>query len=163
MWGKSGIKGDAPDRQGREMIDDNENGNGNGATDEPRPKIKRGTNPEFLANQWKPGQSGNPKGRPKSATISEEIRAALEEFIKHGGQNLSTREAIAQVIIKQALAGRYTFVKEIMDRTEGKVAEKMEMSGPGGEKLFDVIDLAAQDDRETFYKLLQRGPINGGD
>ena len=111
------------------MIDDNEKGNGNGATDEPH-RIKRGTNPEFLANQWKPGQSGNPKGRPKSATISEEIRAALEEFIKHGGQNLSTREAIAQVIIKQALAGRYTFVKEIMDRTEGRLPKKWKCPVP---------------------------------
>ena len=145
-------------------MNDTNNTNGNGHQGNGRrPKRVRGTNPEFLNNQWKPGQSGNPKGRPKKKSISEELHDLMEDLRKRKNKNMTTREALAEVIIEQALAGRFTFMKEILDRTEGKVADKVQMSGPQGEPLFQFMNLSEKNDRDTFYKLLQRSGVERSD
>jgi len=77
--------------------------------------------------RWKPGQSGNPGGRPKGRSITGELRELLDG--EHNGKGLST--IIAELVLKGALQGRLDFLKEIMDRTEGKSKEKVEVSGPG--------------------------------
>ena len=75
-----------------------------------------------LANlkSWKAGQSGNPKGRPKRKTITETIHELLEE--KFPGQDEKTnREMIARVAIEEAIKGGFPFVKEVIDRNDGRV------------------------------------------
>ena len=70
---------------------------------------------------WKPGQSGNPNGRPKARTISEALR---EQLPVDTGSGLSHAEAIAHCLIQLAMGTTKTAVvaaKEIADRTEGKV------------------------------------------
>ena len=50
---------------------------------EQKAKYPKGKHPNSLANlksKWKPGQSGNPKGRPKGIKyISEALRDELED------------------------------------------------------------------------------------
>jgi hypothetical protein len=77
-----------------------------------------------LANlkPWKPGQSGNPSGRPKNDVAREIAQAIFEE----------NREALYEAFGKAALSGNaYTF-KELAERAFGKVPDKVEMSGPDG-------------------------------
>jgi hypothetical protein len=72
--------------------------------------------------QFKPGQSGNPGGRPKGTSITSVLRATLTE---------EDKLAIAQKLIAGARAGEMDKIREIMDRTEGKVPNKNENGQPG--------------------------------
>jgi len=72
---------------------------------------------------WKPGQSGNPKGRTKGASITDRIRAMLEA---DGGKAM---EAVAEVFLKECRLGKFPFAKEIIDRIDGKISEKIETGG----------------------------------
>lgn len=113
----------------------------------------------FVNKCFKKGEAGNPNGRPKRKTISEQIRDLLQQEGKNGKTNL---EELAEVIIKQAKKGRYPFIKEIFERMEGKVADKTQISGADGKPLFDVMDLSDGKRRDNFYELL-RGSISSVD
>ena len=81
-------------------------------------------------HQWKPGQSGNPRGRPKGVGLTERLRALLQ---KDDGRAM---KAIVQAGVKAALgdpangiAPDFRFWKEIFDRCEGTIAERMAEEG----------------------------------
>ncbi len=76
--------------------------------------------------RFRPGQSGNPGGRPKGTSITSVLRATLTE---------DDKLAIAQKLIAGARAGELDKIREIMDRTEGKVPNKNENGQPGD---FDI-------------------------
>lgn len=128
--------------------------NENNNPSEPREDGRKnnGKHKAFVDRKWKPGQSGNPNGRPKGKTLSEEIRYALAEEIKGGG-GLTYMEAIAKVIIKEALKGKFPYTKEILERMEGKVADKTEITGSGGDPI-QILDLSNKEKRDSFYRLL---------
>jgi hypothetical protein len=49
--------------------------------------------------QWKPGQSGNPKGRkPQKRTLTEMLRLKGEAVIIVGGEPISAQEALAKAV-----------------------------------------------------------------
>tara|TARA_B100001123_G_C15308018_1_gene1023368 strand:+ start:1264 stop:1704 length:441 start_codon:yes stop_codon:yes gene_type:complete len=125
--------------------------NGNGAPKKDGRK-NNGQHEAFKSKQWKKGQSGNPKGRPKGKTLSEEIKAMLHDELK-GGDGLTHLEAIARVMVKEALKGKFPFAKEILERTEGKVADKTELTGASGDPI-EILDLSSKDRRADFYRLL---------
>lgn len=88
------------------------------------------------ATKFKPGQSGNPGGRPKFAKISEAIRHILdlediETFVPK-----SVAERLALVRVKQALlkGGLFEF-QAVSDRAEGKplatVKNQFDLTGSG--------------------------------
>ena len=80
---------------------------------------KRRGRPENLT-PWRPGQSGNPGGRPKRKPITE----ALEKVF--------TPEqclAVAQALLKQAKKGSISHVQEAANRLEGKVESSDELAG----------------------------------
>ncbi len=66
-----------------------------------------------LKPQWEPGQSGNPAGRPKNSVTT---------LLKNTDE-LTTKQ-IADKIIELAKAGEISVIKEYLDRTDGKVADK---------------------------------------
>ncbi len=67
---------------------------------------------------FRPGRSGNPAGRPKGQSLTALLRAELE---KDGHA-----QALAEMIVAKALSGDIHFCKLILDRTEGKVPDKVE-------------------------------------
>jgi hypothetical protein len=73
--------------------------------------------------RWKPGQSGNPGGRPKGESIVALLRRVLEQ--EHHGRPL--KEILAERLVKEALAGKHAFVKELLDRVEGPVNQRHEV------------------------------------
>ena len=92
---------------------------------------------------FKPGQSGNPKGKPKGAkSIPDFLRRSggwkcpdgfLENLKKHFGDDLIDSLTIDQATLMQvrldALKGNSWAVGFIADRTEGKVANEHKIGG----------------------------------
>lgn len=75
-------------------------------------------NPQTL-RPWKPGQSGNPGGRPKRRTIAVSVAEILQgtEFLDvklKPGQRVV--DLIAETIVAGALAGKIAFIDLILNR-----------------------------------------------
>jgi hypothetical protein len=68
--------------------------------------------PEMEARKWKPGQSGNPGGRPKR-DVASEIAAAIFE---------NNAEAIGKAYLKLLKRGSLGAFSLLSDRAFGKVA-----------------------------------------
>jgi hypothetical protein len=84
--------------------------------------------------QWKKGQpSPNPGGRPRSADLSNAIRAQLESEMTLDGQIITVAEAITSVLVKSALSGDIRAIREIADRAEGRPSQTVNVENDGGE------------------------------
>ena len=68
---------------------------------------------------WKPGQSGNPGGRPKRDVASEIARAVFE----------GNEEVIYRAMLKALKKGNPRVFKELAERGFGKLRQGVEMSG----------------------------------
>lgn len=85
-----------------------------------------------------PGRSGNPGGRAKGRSLTAIVREVLESNTLGGKpipQGKTVAEVLGDVIVKEALKGKFTFAKEVWDRTEGKVSDKVEHTGKDGAPL----------------------------
>jgi hypothetical protein len=83
-----------------------------------------------LATRWKPGESGNPKGRTKGPSIADLLRETLEADTLCGYPNpdgRSNAQMIVEAAIRHAVKGDAAFMKEILNRTLGKVPSKVEL------------------------------------
>ena len=111
---------------------------------ENRKKTGRREIPEAAkAHQFKPGQSGNPGGRPKKSPITSRLEARAEEpcppeYIKalKLKPGATWGDAWIEMMNRQALGGEKHGVvqafREITDRLEGKAIARVEMAGPEG-------------------------------
>lgn len=93
-----------------------------------------------LANlkPWQPGQSGNPRGNPRSLILSAAYRAELAKVDEQGRTNA---ELVAEAVVKRA-KGPYASVMaatEIADRTEGKPQQSISVT------ITDMIKRAKED------------------
>lgn len=81
--------------------------------------------PANLRPPWKPGQSGNPKGRPKGRRLTDILREALDSQ-EIGGVPIEGGERVADVFVRAVLghavqSGNASIIKEIFDRIDGRV------------------------------------------
>jgi Family of unknown function (DUF5681) len=79
--------------------------------------------------RFQPGQSGNPFGRPKWKLLSDTYRAKLAELVPGDKLGRNYAEAIADAAFAAALKGNIGAFQEIADRTEGKPAQAIALSG----------------------------------
>jgi hypothetical protein len=77
---------------------------------------------------WRPGQSGNPGGRPKTRPFKDALEAALEEAGEDGPALLT----IARALRDKAKAGDLQSIKEIGDRLDGRPVQQLEYHEPLG-------------------------------
>jgi len=74
-----------------------------------------------VEHQFRPGQSGNPKGRPKGRSITD----ALRKFIEQGMDNeADPATALAKVAMEMGIKGDHKFWTSILERVEGKIRDK---------------------------------------
>jgi hypothetical protein len=73
--------------------------------------------PPPVAGRWKPGQSGNPSGRPKRKPITEGLQRL---FAKLSDEDV---EEYNQALFKKAAQGDVAAYKEVSDRVEGKIPQ----------------------------------------
>lgn len=85
---------------------------------------------------WKPGQSGNPGGRPKRRPISDAyekvagLKLPEDLRVKLGLPKGSLyRDAIAIQQIRAAIKGNSPAAKEIREAIEGKATQRVELVG----------------------------------
>jgi len=80
---------------------------------------------------WKPGQSGNPAGRPKGAknftTLFEKAVKEVAKKLELGEDPDAVEIQIIQRGIKEALAGKYQFYKDIFDRIYGQPKQPIDV------------------------------------
>jgi hypothetical protein len=91
-----------------------------------------------VGKTFRPGQSGNPKGRPKSALLSDALRHMLAEACPEDPER-TWAEVIADALIARAAAGDVQAAKEIADRVEGKARQHVTLSYTQREKLETAV------------------------
>jgi hypothetical protein len=87
---------------------------------------------------WKPGQSGNPGGRPKKLPVTDYLREQLERpipeamreklppiFVEIYGPEATFGQMVAFKLIASSAKGDVFALKELLDRVEGKVTQKL--------------------------------------
>ena len=92
-------------------------------------------------NQFKPGKSGNPGGRPKGTSITARILQMLAD-VEKGDDKRTGAEIIADTMIARAKAGDHKFVSIILDRSDGPVEQKISTT----HDFFKTIDKDAAKD-----------------
>ena len=91
---------------------------------------------------FKPGQSGNPKGRPrKDVSLTSMVKNLLEdvpELMLGGKKNTMTwRELIVRAWLVGSYKGNATMFTRLIERVEGKVA--LPITGGKGEPLVPPV------------------------
>lgn len=78
------------------------------------------------------GQKGNPAGCPPQ--IPKRFEAALARALlrPEGKEKATALDAIACALIREAKAGNIQAIKEIAERSDGKVAQAVQVTGENG-------------------------------
>lgn len=88
--------------------------------------------------QFKPGQSGNPAGRHRSKPITDAIKERLARISP--GDPRTDAQRLADVLVDGALGGDIQFIKELLNRVEGKVAEIILTDATPEQEGLDALD-----------------------
>lgn len=82
---------------------------------------------------WKSGQSGNPKGcPPKAVRLSAILEAHLETISPEDVKKRPWKQLFIEAVVKAAMKGSGTAIKEIFDRIDGKVPLPLHHGGDKG-------------------------------
>lgn len=101
------------------------------AKDTPEPESEKQTaNRKDKPWLWKPGQSGNPKGRPKGKSVLSALYQILSDEEK--------AKELALAWLTSAVGGSYPHLREIIERQDGKVADQLVHTEVGLDVLIDV-------------------------
>jgi hypothetical protein len=103
---------------------------------------KRRGNPQNLI-LWKPGQSGNPKGRKLGARNRKTV--IMEAIRRLAEANNASPEELEELIqasgIQKAIKGSFFHYQEISNGLYGKITDKVDVTS-GGKTLADLIATA---------------------
>lgn len=96
-------------------------------------------------HQFKPGQSGNPSGRPKGArNFGSDLRDELAELVSikegDGSVEVTRQRAIVKVLVKAALEGDFRAVSTVLSLSSRAFAAEAEPKSD--EMEFDPADQA---------------------
>jgi hypothetical protein len=80
--------------------------------------------------RWKPGQSGNPKGRPPRWLCLTSL--VLDKLEANNGEKA---KELAEAAIKQAIDGNSSALKEIWERIDGKVPDHVVVESEADEEM----------------------------
>lgn len=84
---------------------------------------------------FKPGQSGNPNGRPKS-TLNKTLAKLLAN--KCPGRTFTNEEAVCRVVVELAKEGDKDMINFIWDRIVGKPLQTLSSDNPNVPMFFTL-------------------------
>jgi hypothetical protein len=98
-------------------------------------------NEHLVKHQWKKGQSGNPKGRPKSGFALNEYITDLANVELEDKKTML--EAVVGKVYEEALDGNMTAINFLADRILGKPSQSIGIKDVSDEpiKVFDIDGL----------------------
>ena len=106
---------------------------------------------------FQPGQSGNPNGRPVKRPLTEALKRLLagDTTVKIDGKErkLPTIDALMRVAINRAMKGDPRFMREILDRVDGKVLEQLDLTSAGEKIGPDLAGLSAATKAKVLKEL----------
>jgi hypothetical protein len=99
--------------------------------------------------QFKPGQSGNPRGRPRRQVEIQTQRALREAFIRAANRDVTVTEAgkprrmpaidaVFHRLMMKALAGDYRSIKTVMECMRDQIKEHEELQIRFTEMMLDI-------------------------
>jgi hypothetical protein len=127
-------------------------------------KNPKRVNPKSLQNlkSWKPGQTGNPQGKPhgkhSSTILSQILKIKLDVEIPDKNdkdqkiKRLTIKEAVLWKLVKRALNGSHAATIELLNRVEGSIPQ--EIYGQFGiikKEEFDYTDEQTQELLKQLY------------
>ena len=75
-------------------------------------------------HRFKPGQSGNPNGRPKGSGLTDTLKKLLREP-DPDDPDKTTQDRLIEAAMIHAKKGDFKFFQEIFNRCEGKVPDRI--------------------------------------
>ena len=116
-------------------------------------------------NGFKPGQSGNPAGRPKSITLSESFRRQLSQPVPNDPHGRTFAEVIALRVCVAAAQGDVSAARELGDRTEGKPKQSvdLDMNVNDWRQMAQAHGLNEQDVLREAQRLIESATDTGGE
>lgn len=133
---------------------------GNDSVDTAR--FARGQNPDFIANQWKPGQSGYTGGRRSGPSLTTMLRWAIEAEIKvrRRGRNCWETKTGGQWIVERlfaaAVKGDMRAMTIIFDRLDGaKPIAQIFNQNVNAVGSFNLTPETSEKLREGYQKLVE--------
>lgn len=140
-------------------------------------------NPQNLREPWQPGQSGNPKGRPKNRVINtwlpacfgkkrtkqmeeltiDEINTIERRLLVASAGELATlakwddaptyAKNLAMAILFDTKHGKTTTIDKLRERQYGKAVQKVELTGKDGADLMAPRVLTKEEIGDLLAKL----------
>jgi hypothetical protein len=98
--------------------------------------------------RWKPGESGNPKGRPrKPKCLTSLLKEELTKVNPEDPEGRTWIELIVLATLRLAMKGNKTALKEVWDRVDGKVVVPIstETTGPVEIRVVYEDEIVAED------------------
>lgn len=88
--------------------------------------------------RFKPGESGNPKGKPKGALCFKTVVKQIleEEGLDETGERLANIVMITRKVLDRAKTGNLKAYEILADRAEGKPVQRVENKHEGDITLF---------------------------
>jgi hypothetical protein len=123
----------------------------------------RGNSQKIIPFQWKLGQSGNPKGRPRKEPLTDILRAVLAEKIPNAQDPRQSQLAHALIrnwVLEAIRTKNTAIVAEIFNRIEGKVQDRLALGGEGGETIrIERVEVSHFTDEELaqYENLIRKG------
>jgi hypothetical protein len=99
-----------------------------------------------LGNRFKPGESGNPGGRPSSKKYSDALRKLLELKTDEVIPTATNAELLASVVFREARKGKLGAATEIGDRCEGRAAVSVSVDS-SDDPLLAIIGFMAEESK----------------
>jgi hypothetical protein len=104
--------------------------------------------------QFKPGISGNPKGRPVARKVSNAVVERLAQVEPETGMTYA--ELIAHALVYRAIRGDVSAAREIREVTEGST-QRVELSGSMLSVGFDIENASNEQLDQIIQSFLERG------
>lgn len=79
--------------------------------------------------RFRSGRSGNPGGRPKGRSVTSRLRRLLLSTKDLSGKPIpdgkQLADLVAEVLVKQTLAGEFKFAKLLVERNDSRALEEL--------------------------------------